>query len=114
MRLLNLSLSVCPSTLSRTSFGIFDTPRGKRFYETAVRFFTTTDLTPEEIHQIGLEEVKRIKADMHKIMRELNFSGSFKDFLKFLRTDERFYYQSSDELFEGYLSIAKKVHQIIN
>ena len=94
---------------SRASFGIYDTPRGKKFYETAVRFFTTTDLTPEEIHQIGLEEVKRIKSDMYKVMRELSFSGSFKDFLNFLRTDERFYYQSSDELFEGYLSITKKI-----
>ena len=94
---------------SRASFGVYDNPDGLEFYRSEVMSFTTTNLTPHEIHEIGLSEVKRIKGEMKKIISELNFEGSFQEFLTFLRTDKRFYYQTSEELFNGYLAVSKRI-----
>jgi prolyl oligopeptidase len=79
------------------------------FYAYQARRFTTTELTPEEIHQIGLKEVARIRNEMEEIIKQLRFGGSFNEFLRFLRTDPQFYYQDPDALLEGYRAIAKKI-----
>jgi prolyl oligopeptidase len=94
---------------SRESIGASELPDGEAFYEFRTRFFTTTQMTPDEIHRIGLNEVKRIRDEMQLIIDELEFEGSFNDFLEFLRTDPQFYYETPEELFEGYLAISKRI-----
>jgi uncharacterized protein (DUF885 family) len=94
---------------SRPTDGIWDTPDGVAFYKQRVRFYTTTRLTPEEIHQTGLKEVARIRAEMDKVIREVGFKGSFNEFLEFLRTDPQFYYETPDELFRAYAVLAKQI-----
>ncbi len=94
---------------SRESVGLYDIPNGRELYEVLAKSFTTTDLSPKEIHQIGLKEVKRIRSEMEVIIKQLEFEGSFNDFLKFLREDERFYYKTPEELFEGYLAVSKRI-----
>ena len=71
---------------------------GDAFYRSQIREFTTTDMTPEEIHQLGLSEVARIGAEMRKTMSETGFKGSFADFLKYLKSDPQFYARTPDEL----------------
>ncbi|HZW59884.1 MAG TPA: DUF885 domain-containing protein, partial [Woeseiaceae bacterium] len=94
---------------SRDSIGASELPDGKAFYEYRVRHFTTTDLTPDEVHRLGLEEVRRIRDEMQLIIDELDFDGSFAEFLDFLRTDPQFYYDDPDQLFEAYLATCKRI-----
>ena len=94
---------------SRDSIGASSLPNGEAFYEYRVRTFTTTQMTPDEIHRLGLNEVKRIRNEMQLVIDELEFDGSFADFLHFLRTDPQFYYDTPEELFEGYLAVSKRI-----
>ena len=84
-------------------------PDGKAAYAFHVRWQTTTNLTPEQIHEIGLSEVKRIRPEMDKIIASTGFAGSVHDFTEFLRTDSRFFYEKPDDLVNGYRVIAKKI-----
>ena len=85
-------------------------PGGKAYYADLARYFTTLpDVTPAQIHQIGLDEVKRIRADMDEIICELEFKGGFSDFLTFLRTDPQFYVTKPDELIREAAWLAKQV-----
>ena len=92
----------------RESVGISNLPNGKKNYEILANQFTTTDLTPKEIHELGLKEVSRIKKEMKEIIKELNFNGSFQDFLKFLREDPQFYYDNEEDLLQAYLATSKR------
>jgi uncharacterized protein (DUF885 family) len=83
---------------ARTTTAARDLPSGVAWYRDQVKEFTTTDLTPEAIHQIGLKEVARIDADMRAAMAQSGFKGEYKDFLVFLRTDPQFYARTPDEL----------------
>ena len=94
---------------SRTTYGVLDLPNGFEWYENLARYHTTTDLTPDEIHEIGLSEVERIRSEMQEVIDSLEFDGSFNDFLTFLRTDSQFYYETEDELLEAYLATSKKI-----
>lgn len=94
---------------SRSTDGIWDTPDGLAFYQERARFHTTTNLTPEEIHQIGVKEVARIRAEMDAVIREVGFKDTFSEFLEFLRTDPQFYYKTPDELFRAYAVLAKQI-----
>jgi len=94
---------------SRTTYGVLDLPNGFEWYENLARYHTTTDLTPDEIHEIGLSEVKRIRSEMQEVIDSLEFDGSFDEFLTFLRTDPQFYYETEDELLEAYLATSKKI-----
>lgn len=94
---------------SRDSIGASALPDGEAFYEFRTRYFTTTQMTPDEIHRLGLNEVKRIRDEMQLVIDELEYAGSFDDFLNFLRTDSRFYYDTPEELFEGYLAVSKRI-----
>lgn len=91
---------------ARDELGISSVPNGRAQYQALVRFHTTLDTSPEEIHQRGLAEVARIRAEMEEIIEEVEFEGSFADFLHFLRTDPQFYAQSERELlmYAAYLS----------
>ncbi len=93
----------------RDSIAWEDLPEGKAWYAHNVRAQTTTNLTPDEIHQIGLSEVARIRKEMDKVMREAKFQGSFKEFTQFLQTDKQFFYGSANELVDGYRILAKKI-----
>ena len=94
---------------ARTEIGISSTPNGKAFYENRARYYTTTDMTPKEIHELGLQEVARIRAEMEKIIEQVGFEGSFADFVHFLRTDPQFYAKTPEELLKEASYIAKKM-----
>jgi uncharacterized protein (DUF885 family) len=94
---------------ARTTIGASELPNGPEYYEYLVRHFTTLDITPDEVHQVGLDEVSRIRAEMERIIQDLEFGGSFGDFLSFLRTDPRFYAQTAEELLKEAAFIAKEM-----
>ncbi|HMF57169.1 MAG TPA: DUF885 domain-containing protein [Pyrinomonadaceae bacterium] len=89
--------------------GVWQMPRGAELYAFLAREFTTTDMTPQQIHDLGLSEVRRIRGEMQAIMDQLHFNGSLQDFFKFLRTDQRFYYKTPEELFAAYQAMAKRI-----
>ena len=76
---------------ARQTTGASEYPNGNAYYQYRVNHFTTLELTPEEIHNIGLGEVERIKKEMMAVIAEVGFEGSFEEFLTFLRTDRQFY-----------------------
>jgi uncharacterized protein (DUF885 family) len=78
-------------------------------YAFFARKYTTTRLTPREIHEIGLREVQRIRGEMRAVMDKVGFKGSLPEFFKFLRTEPRFYFQSPDELLAAYRALAKRI-----
>jgi uncharacterized protein (DUF885 family) len=83
-------------------------PDGAAFYQQQIREYTTLDMTPDQIHQIGLDEVKRIHAEMLDAMRATGFTGTFPDFLTYLRTDPKFYAKTPHELLADAAWIAKR------
>ena len=89
--------------------GAWQLPRGEDFYAYRARLFTTTKLTPDEIHEIGLGEVRRIRGEMEEIVKRVGFQGSFSEFLKHLRTDPQFYYRDSGELLAAYTALCQKI-----
>ncbi len=97
---------------TRKTLGASDTPNGKEYYQNRINFYTTSkQYTADDIHQIGLKEVARIKSEMQKIIAELDFKGSFEDFFKFLRTDEQFYAKSGEELLIVARDMAKRADE---
>ena len=92
---------------ARETVGASDLPDGQAYYAEQVRWFTTLDVTPQEVHEIGLSEVARIRAEMADVIREIGFEGSYAEFLDFLRTDPRFYPKTAQELLERAAWIAK-------
>ncbi|MCJ9429074.1 DUF885 domain-containing protein [Kordiimonas marina] len=94
---------------ARTSIGASELPDGKAYYDAMVKYYTTLDVTPEQVHQIGLNEVKRIRGEMEAIIKQVGFKGDFAAFLKFLRTDPRFYAKTPKELLMHASYIAKKI-----
>jgi prolyl oligopeptidase len=98
---------------SRDSIGLDGVPNGKEWYEYVARYHTTTNLTPDEIHNIGLDEVKRIRSEMEQIIKDLEWEGDFKSFLNYLRTSPRFYYDNEEDLLNAYLIMAKKIDPLL-
>jgi|25_taG_2_1085351.scaffolds.fasta_scaffold01531_9 uncharacterized protein (DUF885 family) len=94
---------------TRKSLGVSEIPNGREYYQNRLDYYTTLDLTAEEIHQIGLEEVARINSEMKKIIAEVEFEGSFEEFIHFLRTDEQFYAKTGEELLMEARDIAKRI-----
>ena len=95
---------------ARETVGISEVPHGRAYYEHLVRHFTTVDITPEQVHALGLDEVRRIRAEMEAIIEGLGFDGSFAEFLEFLRTDPRFYAETPEELLKEASFIAKRMN----
>ena len=93
----------------RDTVGISDTPEGLAYYRALISYHTTTELTADDIHRIGLEEVKRVRAEMDKIIAAVGFKGSFQEFAHYLRTDPKFFYTDPTELLHGYMVIAKSI-----
>lgn len=94
---------------TKTSLGVSEGPQGAAYYQNRLNYYTTLDLTAEEIHQIGLKEVKRINSEMQSIVEEVNFEGSLDEFIAFLRTDEQFYAKTGEELLKEARDIAKRI-----
>lgn len=96
-------------TLTPEGDGVWRLPDGDKWYQNRLKWYTTTDLTADEVHQIGLDNVKRIHAAMKDIMQQVGFKGSLQEFFEFMRKDEQFYYADSDEGRQKYLDEAKRV-----
>ena len=92
----------------RTTVGRSALPNGLDWYDYMIRHYTTTSLSPDAIHKIGLSEVKRIRAEMEAIKTKVGFKGGLHEFFEFLRTDSQFYYETSEELLAGYRDICKR------
>ncbi|HEY6127987.1 MAG TPA: DUF885 domain-containing protein [Candidatus Acidoferrum sp.] len=93
----------------RESIAVTSLPNGSASYAFHVRWQTTTSLTPQQIHEIGLAEVTRIRAEMDKVIASTGFKGSFHDFTEFLRNDPRFYFEQPQDLINAYKIIAKSI-----
>lgn len=100
--------------LTRFDGGAWQLPHGDAFYAFAVRLFTTTDLTPDDVHKIGLAEVKRIHGEMRAIMKNVGFAGSLQDFFKFVKSDRRFFFPNTEAGRAAYLARAKEVVSTIS
>ena len=100
----NSYIPACRDSIAGTAL-----PNGAAAYAFHVRWQTTTNLNPQQIHEIGLSEVKRIRAEMEKLIASTGFKGSFHDFTEFLRTDPRFYFDKPEDLINAYKVIAKSV-----
>ncbi len=89
--------------------GIWQLPQGEAMYASFVRRETTTNLTPEQIHALGLAEVERIRQEMEEVKQKSGFQGTLPEFFTFLRSDSRFYYHDPQELLLHYRNVAKQV-----
>ena len=98
---------------TRETIGLQDIPGGREWYKSLVKYHTTTDLTPDEIHQIGLDEIARIRSEMQKVIESVGYEGDFKSFLDYLRNDEQFYYDDPNDLLNAYLVMAKKIDPLL-
>jgi uncharacterized protein (DUF885 family) len=94
---------------ARQSLGATELPDGERYYQAQIRLYATVDMSAQEIHQLGLEQVQRIRAEMEAIITEVEFEGDFAAFLEFLRTDPQFYAKTPRELLAHASYYAKKI-----
>ena len=92
----------------RETIACADFPNGNDYYQYLIKSYTTTELKAREIHNIGLKEVQRIKDEMKEVIKRADFEGSFDEFLTFLKSDSRFYFETEDELLDAYRVICKK------
>jgi prolyl oligopeptidase len=86
---------------------------GEKMYAFFTREYTTTSMSPREVHEIGLREVARIRAEMQSIMTKVGFNGTLQEFFQFLRTDPRFYYKTPEELFDAYRAMSKRIDPLL-
>ncbi len=94
---------------ARDTIALTELPDGEAWYAFNVRVETTTDMTPADIHALGLSEVKRIRAEMDKVIESTGFDGTFQEFCEFLRTDPRFYFKDKESLLVAYRDVAKRI-----
>ncbi len=94
---------------SRNSIAASKLPNGKNYYDFLAQFYTTTSLSADEIHAIGLKEVARIRAKMETVKNEAGFKGALPEFFTFLRTDPQFFYKTPAELLQNYQALSKRI-----
>jgi len=94
---------------TRESVGMSGLPDGEQWYAYLVRDITTTDLSPEQIHQIGLDEVARIQGEMAKVMEQVGFKGDLQAFFEYLNTDPKFYFTREEDLIDGYNALRERL-----
>jgi uncharacterized protein (DUF885 family) len=97
---------------TRETVGLYALPDGPEWYAYRVRLITTTGLTPEEIHQIGLDEVARIHDEMRGVMEEVGFEGDLKDFFEFMNNDDQFYFDEPEQLIQGYRDMSDRISEL--
>ena len=93
--------------------GVWALPGGDAWYQNRIAWFTTTKLTADEVHEIGLKEVARIRGEMQKIIQQVGFQGSFAEFLQYLRTDPKFRYTDPQLLLQAYMVMAKRIDPLL-
>lgn len=99
----------------RTSSGIADIPGGEDFYKHQIKLYTTTDMTAEEIHQLGLDEVARISAEMEKVKEQVGFKGDLKSFFNYVRDNKDLMpFKTAEEVVENFNNIHKKMEPHID
>ncbi|GGB60945.1 DUF885 domain-containing protein [Blastomonas aquatica] len=98
---------------ARADLGVAAVPGGRAYYDFLLRYYTTTDLSAEQIHAMGLSEVKRIRAEMDMVIASTGFDGSFAEWLHFLRTDPQFYVTSREGLIEKYAAASKRIDGVL-
>ena len=94
---------------TRASIAAAELPDGKAYYDFLARYYTTTDLTADQIHAIGLKEVARIRAEMENVKAQTGFKGSLTEFFDYLRSDPKFFHKSPDELLTAYRALSKRI-----
>lgn len=94
---------------ARDTDGMLHLPNGKAWYAFKVKQTTSTDLTPDEIHQIGLDEVKRIHAEMNQVMDEVGFTGSLAEFFEFTKNSKQFQFESKQAMLDAYESLRQQL-----
>lgn len=94
---------------SRSTIAISALPNGQDYYAALAAYYTTTPLTPKQIHALGLKEVARIRAEMEKIKTQVGFKGDLPAFFDHLRSDPRYFYKTPDELFTAYQALSKRI-----
>jgi uncharacterized protein (DUF885 family) len=94
---------------ARPGIAVRELPNGLEFYNSRIRYFTSLDLTPQQVHATGLAEVKRIRAEMQSILLKSDFEGSFIEFIEFLRTEPRFYATTPEELLKETALVLKRI-----
>jgi len=97
---------------ARETVGLYAQPNGANWYAYMVRLRTTTDMSPDEIHQIGLNEVARIQEEMRGVMEEVGFEGGLKEFFEFVNTDDQFFYDEAEELIQGYRDMSDHIAEL--
>jgi uncharacterized protein (DUF885 family) len=97
---------------ARDTVGLYALPEGPKWYAYNVRRITTTDLTPDEIHQIGLDEVARIHEEMRGVMEEVGFEGDLMEFFDFMNNDDQFYFDEPEQLIQGYLDMSDRISEL--
>ncbi len=97
---------------ARETVGLRALPNGEAWYAYLVRMRTTTDMTPDEIHQVGLSEVARIHDEMRKVMADVGFDGDLKDFFEFVNTDDQFFFDEPEELIQGYRDMSAHISDL--
>ena len=100
------------NSAARETVGLYAQPNGANWYAYMVRLRTTTDMTPDEIHQIGLDEVARIHEEMRGVMEEVGFDGSLNEFFEFVNTDDQFFYDEAEELIQGYRDMSDHIAEL--
>lgn len=94
---------------ARDKAGVSNLSGGMDYYKYLVRHYTTTDMTPKQVHELGLKLVKQIHAQMQDVFDKIGFEGSYKEFVHHLRTDPKFYYSDPKELLKSYRAAAKRI-----
>lgn len=97
---------------ARGSVGLLDLPNGDEWYAHNVRLITTTDLTPDEIHQIGLDEVERIHGEMQGVMEKIGFEGDLAEFFEYVYADPRFFYDEPEQLIQRYRDMSAHIESL--
>ena len=97
----------------RANPGIFCLKDGANYYQECLNFHTTTNMTPEQIHKAGMEEVAKIAGKMEEVMKSVRFEGSLKDFRSYMKTDKKFRFQSEEDMFLRYKDIASKIKPLL-
>lgn len=94
---------------TKTSLGVSEGPQGMAYYQNRLNYYTTLNLSAQEIHEIGLKEVSRINSEMKAVLKEVDYKGNLEEFIAFLRTDPQFYATSGEELLKEARDIAKRI-----
>ena len=101
-------LPACADTV-----GVWALPGGEAWYQNRIAWFTTTNLTADEVHEIGLKEVARIRGEMQQVIQQVGFKGTFPEFLQYLRTDPKFHYTDAQQLLTAYMAMAKRIDPLL-